>query len=258
MECRVSSDALFFAEPSLNPVLTQDHPNGWAEGDVIKITTWAPEGTTFVQGMNVSFFKSADKEDFGANLARALRLFSTSSIPGSATRSSRHLSETSNAPRTFPRCATGGGQCDFGHSFCFTQALAISMCFEFLLFSITGIVVYRYAGQFATAPGYGSLAGSRLGAVAAGFTLPTILIVGILYSLVTSRAIFFQVSTISGVKKRASVTKQGHKADSAFSAMADLPRGLRTPHSPYLEGLEHLDLYCLGWLGKCRSFCGSP
>lgn len=70
------------------------------------------------------------------------------------------------------------------------------MCFEFLLFSICGIVVYRFAGQFSTAPGYGSL-GARLGPIAAGFTLPTILIVGILYSLVTSRAIFFQVSSIT-------------------------------------------------------------
>lgn len=30
----------------------QGTPNGWAEGDVITLTTWAPEGTTFVQGMN--------------------------------------------------------------------------------------------------------------------------------------------------------------------------------------------------------------
>lgn len=49
------------------------------------------------------------------------------------------------------------------------------------------------SGQFSTAPGYGSLI-SKYGKVAAGFTLPTIIIVGILYSLVTSRAIFFQVS----------------------------------------------------------------
>lgn len=54
-------------------------------------------------------------------------------------------------------------------------------------------MVYHYAGQFSTAPGYGSLL-SKYGKIAAGFTLPTIIIVGILYSLVTSRAIFFQVS----------------------------------------------------------------
>jgi hypothetical protein len=67
------------------------------------------------------------------------------------------------------------------------------MVFEFALFTITGAVVYYYAGQFSTAPGYGSML-QKLGKVAAGFTLPTIIIVGILYSLVTSRAIFFQVS----------------------------------------------------------------
>lgn len=44
--------------------------------------------------------------------------------------------------------------------------------------------------------GYGSLI-EKYGKVAAGFTLPTIIIVGILYSLVTSRAILFQVSRLS-------------------------------------------------------------
>lgn len=65
---------------------------------------------------------------------------------------------------------------------------------EFTLFVITGAVVYRYAGAFSTAPGYGSLI-SKYAKVAAGFTLPTIIIVGVLYSLVTSRAILFQVRT---------------------------------------------------------------
>lgn len=67
------------------------------------------------------------------------------------------------------------------------------MFFEFLLFTITGAVVFHYTGTaYATAPGYGSLQ-ERFGKVAAGFVLPTIIIVGILYSLVTSRAIFFQI-----------------------------------------------------------------
>ncbi|ORY80240.1 transmembrane amino acid transporter protein-domain-containing protein [Leucosporidium creatinivorum] len=131
----------------------QAHPNGWAEGDPITITVWAPEGTTFVQGMNAllnivyTWIGHALIPSFVGDLER---------------------------PEDFPK------------------ALAVSMAFEFALFTLTGAIVYHYAGQFSTAPGYGSLI-SRYGKVAAGFTLPTIIIVGILYSLVTSRAIFFQI-----------------------------------------------------------------
>lgn len=67
------------------------------------------------------------------------------------------------------------------------------MLAEFLLFTVCGAVVYHYTGsQYTTAPAYGSLV-LKYGRVAAGFTLPTIICVGILYSLVTSRAIFFQI-----------------------------------------------------------------
>ncbi len=56
----------------------------------------------------------------------------------------------------------------------FPKALAISMVFEFCLFTIAGAVVYFYAGTaYTTAPAYGSLI-SKYGKVAAGFTLPTI------------------------------------------------------------------------------------
>ena len=75
----------------------------------------------------------------------------------------------------------------------FPKALAISMVFEFCLFTVAGAVVYFYAGtQYTTAPAYGSLI-AKYGKVAAGFTLPTIIIVGVLYSFVTSRAIMFKV-----------------------------------------------------------------
>lgn len=76
----------------------------------------------------------------------------------------------------------------------FGKALYVSMVAEFILFTLCGAVVYFYAGtQYTVAPAYGSLI-SKYGKVAAGFTLPTIIVVGILYSLITSRAIFFQVS----------------------------------------------------------------
>lgn len=84
----------------------------------------------------------------------------------------------------------------------FPKALYISMIAEFILFTVTGIVVYNFAGtEYTVAPGYGSLI-EKYGKVAAGMTLPTIIIVGILYSLVTSRAIFFQFFAEGSIHRR--------------------------------------------------------
>jgi hypothetical protein len=56
------------------------------------------------------------------------------------------------------------------------------------------------------APAYGSLV-SKYGKVAAGFTLPTIIIVGILYSMITSRAIYFQIFSPDSIHRRSHTTK---------------------------------------------------
>lgn len=57
----------------------------------------------------------------------------------------------------------------------FPKALAVSMAAEFILFTLTGAIVYHYTGtEYATAPAYGSLR-VRFGKVAAGFVLPTII-----------------------------------------------------------------------------------
>lgn len=99
----------FFASSDLglNSPFPQDHPNGWVEGDTIKITTWAPEGTTFVQGMNVSCVQGLEAGgELGVDPARSRRHFSTSSTPGSAMHLSLRSLETSSVPRTSPRCAT--------------------------------------------------------------------------------------------------------------------------------------------------------
>jgi len=61
--------------------------------------------------------------------------------------------------------------------------------------------------ELTTAPAYGSLL-SRFGKPAAGLVLPTIVIVGILYSLVVSRAIFFQIFK-EGSRHRSSHTVKG-------------------------------------------------
>lgn len=54
MACRVSVSISTSAAMSLTDSPSKDHPNGWEQGDVVTYTVWAPKGTTFVQGMNVS------------------------------------------------------------------------------------------------------------------------------------------------------------------------------------------------------------
>lgn len=62
----------------------------------------------------------------------------------------------------------------------FPKALYLSMAAELVLFTITGAVVYSHTGTIlTTAPAYGSLI-KRYAQPAAAFTLPTIIIVGIL------------------------------------------------------------------------------
>lgn len=115
---------------------------------------------------------------------------------------------------------------DMKHPEDFPKALYTSMIAEFILFTVTGIVVYYYAGtssffssfffssfltncldllflgtEYTVAPGYGSLI-EKYGKIAAGLVLPTIIIVGILYSMVTSRAIFFQFFSEGSIHRR--------------------------------------------------------
>ncbi|GAA6046556.1 hypothetical protein JCM3770_006207 [Rhodotorula araucariae] len=147
----------------------QGHPSGWTAGMTITHSVWAPEGTTFVAGMNAvmnvvyTFVGHALIPSFIGDMER---------------------------PQDFPK------------------ALGISMTAQILLYTITGAVVYRYTGiELTTAPAYGSLI-SKYGKVAAGLVLPTIVIVGILYSLVVSRAIFFQIFR-EGSRHRSSHTVKG-------------------------------------------------
>ncbi|GAA5981032.1 hypothetical protein JCM10908_003956 [Rhodotorula pacifica] len=133
---------------------TQGNPSGYTPGLQITHSVWAAPGTTFVEGVN-------------ALLNIVYTFIGHALIPSFIGDMER--------PQEFPK------------------ALAVSMTAEMLLFTITGAVVYHYTGiELTTAPAYGSLR-RHLGRIAAGFVLPTIIIVGILYSLVTSRAIFFQI-----------------------------------------------------------------
>lgn len=114
----------------------QGYPSGYDPAVPITHSVWAPEGTTFVQGVNAllnvvyTFIGHALIPSFVGDMER---------------------------PQDFPK------------------ALAVSMAAEFALFTITGAVVYHYTGtEYATAPAYGSLR-ERYGKVAAGFVLPTII-----------------------------------------------------------------------------------
>ncbi|GAA5846776.1 hypothetical protein JCM9279_004438 [Rhodotorula babjevae] len=147
----------------------QDHPSGWTEGLQITHSVWAPAGTTFVEGMN-------------AVLNVVYTFVGHALIPS--------FIGDMEKPQDFPK------------------ALGISMTAQLVLYTITGAVVYHYTGtELTTAPAYGSLI-SRYGKPAAGLVLPTIVIVGILYSLVVSRAIFFQIFK-EGSRHRSSHTVKG-------------------------------------------------
>ena len=170
-----------------------DRPNKYISDSVKPVvwTVWAPKGTTFVQGVSA--------------LLNIIYTFTGQALIPS------FVGDMKN-PEEFPK------------------ALYISMSVEVLLFTICGAVVYNYAGGFATTPGYGSLTGWWLKCSAA-LTLPTIvrlmaeiptladscadsafwhcvqIIVGILYSLVTSRAVFFQIFNEKSIHRRTHTVK---------------------------------------------------
>ncbi|KAG7575423.1 hypothetical protein FFLO_00242 [Filobasidium floriforme] len=147
----------------------QDHPNGFINEmqTPTKWTVWAPEGTTFVQGISA--------------LLNIIYTFTGQALIPS------FVGDMKN-PEEFP------------------TALYISMSVEVLLFTICGAVVYSTTGPLATTPGYGSLTG-WFRYVAAALTLPTIIIVGMLYSLVTSRALFFQIFSEKSIHRRTHTVK---------------------------------------------------
>ncbi|KAL8278123.1 hypothetical protein RQP46_009447 [Phenoliferia psychrophenolica] len=108
----------------------QGNPNLWTPDNPVTWGLWAPEGTTFISGLNA-----------------VLNWVGQALIP-SFVGDMKH-------PEDFPK------------------ALYVSMAAEFCLFTITGSVVYAYAGtSYTTAPAYGSLI-EKYGKIAAGLTMPT-------------------------------------------------------------------------------------
>lgn len=71
----------------------------------------------------------------------------------------------------------------------FPKALYAVTVAEFVLFSVTGIVVYRYTGQYTTAPAVGTLR-AVYKKIAFAFVLPTTIIIGVLYASVVAKYLF--------------------------------------------------------------------
>ncbi len=74
----------------------------------------------------------------------------------------------------------------------FPKALYAVTVAEFVLFSVTGIVVYRYTGQYTTAPAVGTLK-PVFKKIAFAFVLPTTIIIGVLYASVVAKYLFSRI-----------------------------------------------------------------
>lgn len=74
----------------------------------------------------------------------------------------------------------------------FPKALYAVTVAEFVLFSVTGIVVYRYTGQYTTAPAVGTLR-PVFKKIAFAFVLPTTIIIGVLYASVVAKYLFGRI-----------------------------------------------------------------
>ncbi|KAK4688308.1 hypothetical protein P7C73_g1802, partial [Tremellales sp. Uapishka_1] len=146
----------------------QGTPNGWTPKSNTTWTVWAPEGTNFVAGVS-------------ALLNIAYTFIGQALIPSFVG--------------------------DMAHPEDFPKALYLSMALEMIVFTVTGAVVYSHTGpDLTTAPAYGSLI-SKYGKPAAAMTLPTIIIVGVLYSLVTSRAVYFQIFNEHSIHRKRHTVK---------------------------------------------------
>lgn len=134
----VSAGTMFFC--FLTVVIghgVQDHPNGWISDEATPIswTVWAPEGTTFAQGVSA--------------LLNIAYTFSGQALVPSFVGDMKY-------PEQFP------------------TALYITVGCQLTLFTICGAVVFSYAGtQFTVAPAYGSLL-EKWRYAGAALVLPTI------------------------------------------------------------------------------------
>ncbi|PWN53940.1 hypothetical protein IE53DRAFT_337943 [Violaceomyces palustris] len=129
-------------------------PNVANFDEPVYITAWAPPGTTFVQGFN----------------AGALPIIFT--YVGQALYPS-FIAEMRD-PNDFPK------------------ALYALTIMEFITFTVVGVVVYYYAGQYTVAPAVGTL-GPVFKKIAFAFVFPTTIIIGVIYASVAAKYIFGRI-----------------------------------------------------------------
>ena len=76
----------------------------------------------------------------------------------------------------------------------FPKALWVVTIAEIIVFSCVGAVVYAYTGtQYNTAPAFGSLGNQLFLKVSFSFMIPTLIFLGVLYSSLSARFVFFRI-----------------------------------------------------------------
>lgn len=131
----------------------QDHPANW-DGTAVTWTLFPKQGTTFAAGMSAF-----------------LNIVYT--FVGQITYPS-FIAEMKD-PREF------------------RKVLYMVSIAEFVVFSLAGSIVYVYVGDYyMTSPGFGSLS-TKYMKIAFSFAIPTIVFLGVLYSAVSSKFIFFSI-----------------------------------------------------------------
>lgn len=146
----------------------EDHPGDYDPATPVKWSLWPVEGTTFVEAMNA--------------VLNIIFLFA-----GQVTFPS-FIAEMEN-PRDFPK------------------ALYLIFILSSIVYALSGAILYVYVGKdYVVSPALGSL-NDLYTKISFSFTVPTIVILGVLFSSVTSRFIFFRV--FRNTKHLTSHTKVG-------------------------------------------------
>lgn len=92
----------------------------------------------------------------------------------------------------------------------FRKVLYMVTLAEFIVFSLAGSIIYVYVGEYyITAPAFGSLS-TKYMKIAFSFAIPTIVFLGVLYSAVSARLIFYNI--FKGTKHISSNTVTGWAA----------------------------------------------
>jgi len=132
----------------------QAGPAGWSPGLPITVRAWAAPGTTFVAGFNAIL----------------------------------NISYTFIGQILIPSYTA-----DMSHPEDFPKALYLCTFLEIVVFTLGGAVGYHYIGdQYITSPAYGSLE-EPFTKIVGAFTLPTLIVVGVLYSSITCRFLFLRL-----------------------------------------------------------------